>query len=117
MSSPAISFADSKLENPNRELKVAWHAATRRERSHYDSKLENPNRELKVNYAEPNIGCGLDSKLENPNRELKVYLFSRVFAHSGSDSKLENPNRELKAIFNNLPSGISSMRFKIRKSQ
>ena len=41
-----------------------------------DSKLENPNRELKgqiKRVRRPNIPR--DSKLENPNRELKVFLF------------------------------------------
>ena len=38
-----------------------------------DSKLENPNRELKAN-AVIEYTCGFcDSKLENPNRELKAH--------------------------------------------
>ena len=39
-----------------------------------DSKLENPNRELKVLYSLSfSFRSRADSKLENPNRELKDY--------------------------------------------
>jgi len=43
----------------------------------HDSKLENPNRELKDRWE--TVGTGAvedDSKLENPNRELKATIFT-----------------------------------------
>ena len=63
-----------------------------------DSKLENPNRELKVLIKEcKNLKELKDSKLENPNRELKEKVFfSPKRRWLKLDSKLENPNRELK---------------------
>jgi len=44
-----------------------------------DSKLENPNRELKVTSVTGISFCSsLDSKLENPNRELKDVSLERL---------------------------------------
>ena len=64
-----------------------------------DSKLENPNRELKDRGC-PVLPVKLpDSKLENPNRELKVTAVGGGFLSGKfADSKLENPNRELKEV-------------------
>ena len=42
----------SKLENPNRELKVICMAYTNHSNGGSVSKLENPNRELKVEFFE-----------------------------------------------------------------
>ena len=44
------SFSDSKLENPNRELKEL-HSSSLLLANTCDSKLENPNRELKEAWA------------------------------------------------------------------
>ena len=84
-----------------------------------DSKLENPNRELKedVGVSGAVVPWERDSKLENPNRELKATPpIRRVCAHR-KDSKLENPNRELKGQLCRRNSHHSACRFKIRKSQ
>ena len=68
-----------------------------------DSKLENPNRELKViPYRKRKWAKAWDSKLENPNRELKVPVKASAISFKMSDSKLENPNRELKELFGEL---------------
>ena len=92
---------DSKLENPNRELKVNVVFYTAVKLDWGDSKLENPNRELKVTETAKYFGKRIkeDSKLENPNRELKANSFVSSKTAWLIDSKLENPNRELKVHF------------------
>jgi len=67
-----IASRDSKLENPNRELKEIKKIIASEREGRYDSKLENPNRELKARYYNFTTEfIDQDSKLENPNRELK----------------------------------------------